>query len=263
MQQVSIITINYNNASGLAATIQSVQEQDYKEVEYIIIDGGSTDDSVQQVKNLAVPPAYFVSEKDKGIYHAMNKGIAKANGEYLLFLNSGDRLINQYILSEVFSVKQQAGILFGNLQTSKGEIRYPTHPDFMFFFRDSIGHPASFIQKKLFDNFGLYNESNKIVSDWEFFLKLIFKEKVSIAPLYKVISYYDLNGMSNSQSNIQMQLAERAAVLKEYLPEYYPQLLEQINRQQNELNNYKNSRAIGLLQRLMNSAVYKAFTPKK
>ena len=88
--RLSIITINYNNREGLRKTIESVVNQTYRNFEYIIIDGGSTDGSVEVVKEYADRISYWVSEPDNGIYNAMNKGVLAANGKYIQFLNSGD-----------------------------------------------------------------------------------------------------------------------------------------------------------------------------
>lgn len=263
MQKISIITINYNNAAGLAATIQSVQAQNYPAIEYIIIDGGSTDGSATLVEELPVKPQYFVSEPDNGIFHAMNKGIQQATGEYLLFLNSGDYLLDQTGISSIFSENQTAGILYAQLHTEKGNIIYPAILDFTFFFKDSIGHPASFIRKELFDRFGKYNESYRIVSDWEFFLRTIIREKVSTRYFNFPLTFYNLEGMSNDSNNIELQLKERAVVLKEYFEKYYPLLLEKFFSNERELNLFKNSRAVSLLSRLMKNRIYKLVLRKK
>ena len=101
MKQISIITINYNNASGLEKTIRSVVEQTYNEYEYIIIDGASSDKSKEVIQEYQRYIDFWCSEKDSGIYNAMNKGIQKASGEYLLFLNSGDVLNNSAVLADI------------------------------------------------------------------------------------------------------------------------------------------------------------------
>ena len=101
MKPISIITINYNNASGLEKTIRSVVEQTYNEYEYIIIDGASLDKSKEVIQEYQRYIDFWCSEKDSGIYNAMNKGIQKASGEYLLFLNSGDVLNNSAVLADI------------------------------------------------------------------------------------------------------------------------------------------------------------------
>lgn len=257
MQKISVITINYNNANGLEKTMHSVFIQDYAAIEFIVIDGGSDDGSADIAAQYKNRLAYFISEKDNGIYHAMNKGIQQATGEYLMFLNSGDYLLHKTSISSIFSETQRDEILYAQLQTEKGPVVYPASPDFLFFFKNSIGHPASFIQQELFNKFGMYNESYRIVADWEFFLRTIVKEKVSTRYFEYPLTFYNLDGMSNHADNIALQLKERASVLKDYFEDYYPVLLEEMQRKECELNNFKNSRAIGLLSRLMNSKAYK------
>ncbi|WP_083993885.1 glycosyltransferase [Gelidibacter algens] len=113
--KISIITINYNNLDGLKKTMTSVLEQTYANVEYIIIDGGSTDGSKRYIESCQQDLAYWVSESDRGIYNAMNKGIAQATGEYLLFLNSGDWLAGVKVLDLISKNLGNCGILYGNL----------------------------------------------------------------------------------------------------------------------------------------------------
>jgi len=105
LKKLSIITINYNNINGLVKTINSVVEQTFSNFEFIVVDGGSEDGSCQKLIELSEKMTSWISEKDNGIYHAMNKGIIKATGEYLLFLNSGDFFIENNILEKVFSTK--------------------------------------------------------------------------------------------------------------------------------------------------------------
>src|SRR5690348_17657794 len=102
MPKLSIITINLNNVKGLQKTMESVFAQTFTDYEYIIIDGGSTDGSVSEIKKHQNKLVYWISENDKGIYNAMNKGIVKANGEYILFMNSGDYLYTDNTIKEVF-----------------------------------------------------------------------------------------------------------------------------------------------------------------
>ena len=101
LMKYSIITINYNNCDGLEKTIQSVINQSYQNFEFIIIDGGSTDSSVEVIKKYSNKIDYWISEPDKGIYHAMNKGIIQAHGEYLNFMNSGDLFYDNDVLKDI------------------------------------------------------------------------------------------------------------------------------------------------------------------
>ena len=98
MKTISIITVNYNNCQGLERTVNSVARQTYTDVEYIVVDGGSTDKSVDIIKQNENIISFWVSEKDNGIYNAMNKGVSFSHGEYLLFLNSGDYFADKEVL---------------------------------------------------------------------------------------------------------------------------------------------------------------------
>ena len=163
---LSIITINRNNALGLENTIKSIENQTYKNFELIIIDGNSTDESVNIIKQHLPIVNYWISEPDKGIYNAMNKGIAKAIGTFCLFLNSGDCLAKNDSL-EVFSknLTENIDIYYGNIKYENDlkEYIFNDQLSILDFVNDSIGHGASFIKTNLFKEFGNYNEENKII----------------------------------------------------------------------------------------------------
>lgn len=201
--KLSIITINYNNLKGLEKTIESVVSQTFNDFEYIIIDGGSTDGSKEFIEKSAAKFSYYVSEKDNGIYNAMNKGIVKATGEYVLFLNSGDWFIESSILKNSINYVTEADIVYADGYIEKGDgsrilIKIPEAPGLKFFSKTSLFHPSSFIKKDLFEKFGLYNEENKIVSDWEFFIKTMLINKVSYQKIPFVISVIEENGISRN-----------------------------------------------------------------
>ena len=127
---VSIITVNLNNVEGLKKTLQSVLEQTYKNIDWIIIDGGSSDGSCELIEHYSDSFSYWVSESDKGIYNAMNKGIRVAKGKYVQFLNSGDCFLDKNVLDDVFSEEHDADILFTDCNLVedgkvKEELRYP------------------------------------------------------------------------------------------------------------------------------------------
>lgn len=151
----SIITINRNNAEGLQKTIDSVINQTYPNFEYIIIDGGSDDGSFEIIQNNQSELAYWISEPDKGIYHAMNKGIQQATGEYCLFLNSGDWLVEGILQTiQEYLKNTTALILYGNLYLAYSikefkTLCYPTSLDMRYFFKSTIGHQSTFIHRDL------------------------------------------------------------------------------------------------------------------
>lgn len=197
MFKLTIITINYNNVLGLQKTIESVVNQTCKEFEYIVIDGGSNDDSVNIIKQYANQINYWVSEPDNGIYNAMNKGIAKANGEYLLFLNSGDCLISKTILQEINNHLKDYDVVYGDgLLENNTRITVPEILNKQYFYSQSLFHPSAFIKRKLFFEQGLYNEKNKIISDWEFFIKLFFFNNATSKKINCVISIIEEGGIS-------------------------------------------------------------------
>lgn len=224
MPLLSIITINRNNANGLDKTIQSVINQSYEDFEYIVIDGNSTDHSIDIIKKYNSNINYWVSETDKGIYNAMNKGIAKANGNYVLFLNSGDYLVNNDVLKSVFEKQQTADIIYGNMQIDwgNGKITSGKMPDKITFkqmYIDTLWHPVSFIKKTLFDKYGLYNETYKVVADYDFFFKVIIINNVTTYHINVDIAMYNLNGLSSLPENKALEQAERRKVIESYLPQ--------------------------------------------
>ncbi len=215
---LSIITINYNNRLGLLKTMQSVVEQSYKNFEYLIIDGGSDDGSLEDILNYEHCLSFWCSEKDKGVYNAMNKGIVKATGEYLLFLNSGDLLLDNQTLSKIVPLLKDYSIIYGDLifrSDTKDILQtYPDSLDINYLFYYSLGHPASFIRRELFKE-RLYSEDLKIVSDWEFFFHKIILDKVSYKHINQVISVFDTSGVS---SNLEKCKKEQEEALKRVFP---------------------------------------------
>jgi len=224
--KLSIITINRNNASGLHKTLESVVSQTFTDYEYIIIDGASSDGSVDIIKQYANKITYWVSEPDKGIYNAMNKGILNATGEYCLFLNSGDSLHTYNVLDEIFRKEINSKIILGDVNKIQvneiSEIEKPllyykknNDEDLTLFemFHGFLNHQASFIKRDLFEDFGLYDEKYKIASDWKFFLQVIGIMNVSVSYIDIVISDYDMTGLSSS--NEELLLCERNMILEE------------------------------------------------
>ena len=203
--KLSIITINRNNAVGLRKTIESVVSQTYTDFEYIIIDGASTDDSVSIIKEYAEATLpcgeglgerlYWVSEPDKGIYNAMNKGILKANGEYLLFLNSGDWLYSNQTLEKVFELNHHEDILYGDIISFVSENEqipdiYPDQITGLRLFETTICHQSIFHKRSLFDN-DKYNEKYLVVSDWEFLVRKVIFENCTTYRINQFIVFLE------------------------------------------------------------------------
>lgn len=225
---VSIITVNHNEASGLERTIKSVIAQTYHEIEYIIIDGGSTDESVDIIKKYSDHITYWISEADKGIYHAMNKGIMKVTHDYVLFLNSGDEFYSDKSLQQLAGVANGEDFIYGDLVLRENDkewiSHYPSIFTFSYFLTSSLPHPSTLIKHSLFDKIGLYNEQLKIVSDWEFFTKAICKYNATYKHVGKLISVFYVGGISSNAENKKLWEQEIQFVLQKeftsFLPDY-------------------------------------------
>lgn len=219
--KLSVITINLNNSEGLAKTIKSILSQTFKDYELLIIDGSSSDSSIQIINQNANKLKYWVSEPDNGIYNAMNKGILKSKGDYCFFLNSGDYFPNERVLENVFKSEFQEEIIFGNLLVllngqvvgkSKGKEKLT----FIDIYSSILKHQSSFIHRVLFDKFGLYNERLKIIADWEFFLKTVGLGGASYKYIDIDVACFDNNGISNNSGALISQ--ERNSVISTYIP---------------------------------------------
>ena len=229
--KLSIITINRNNAVGLRKTIESVVHQTFIDIEYIVIDGASTDESVEVIKQYAKKITYWVSESDKGIYNAMNKGILKAKGEYLLMLNSGDVLDNSINLFTIFAKYDGYDLIYGNVKWLNSEnkiikAKFTDKPYFKALVNSSLGHQAIFIKRKLHEQVGLYDEDIKIVSDWCFYLKALFKYNCTYIHIDEYIAICDRDGMSCLPENEKLIENERIVFHQKYFSLQYEEYLE-------------------------------------
>lgn len=232
--KLSIITINYNNLEGLRQTIASVVGQTFHDFEYIIVDGDSTDGSKEFVSETAKKypnlVAHAISEPDSGIYNAMNKGIRLAKGEYCLFLNSGDRLYLPTTIEEVFSNNLVEDIVYGyQYDDMNGSLRTELCIDIAYLTFDSlrrshIPHQSTLIKRQaLLSNNG-YEERYRIISDWAFLMKGIFKMSLSIRRISTYIAVYDVTGISSNPDKT-AQDKERADFLQREFPYIIPDYL--------------------------------------
>lgn len=233
--KISIVTINYNNVEGLKRTLASVAEQSYRDLEHIIIDGGSTDGSVDVIKEyVAANPnndPFFkhtikgVSEKDNGIYNAMNKGIRKAAGAYVQILNSGDILAASNVTERMVAEIEKAEypeLLYGNMikkdyATGKilgksREVEYSLRQ----YYASTMNHDCCYFRRDLFETYGLYDENLKIVSDWKWFLQAIGIGQVKPEYVDIDVTIFDASGIS--ETNLELRNKERRQVLEDVLP---------------------------------------------
>lgn len=212
----SIITINYNDKEGLNRTIKSVINQTSKDFEYIVIDGGSTDGSVDIIKQNADHINYWVSEKDKGVYNAMNKGIAQAKGDYLVFMNAGDCFHTPDILELMCDYQEDiiCGKVFkGNTTIPSGHYKPTiTLVDLM---RGSLPHQAMFIRRELMVKHP-YDENYKILSDWKFCIEALVFDNCTFRNSDIIVADYDITGISTNSNGLLPK--EREQILKEMFP---------------------------------------------
>lgn len=247
--KLSIITINRNNSKGLEQTIESVLAQTFRDFEYVIIDGASSDGSVDLIRKYADDIHSWVSEPDKGIFNAMNKGIRRAKGEYLLFLNSGDRLAHPGVLDLLRDATED--VVYGDIRY-EDEVAPFVMPDRLTletFLGPSIGHNASFIKATLFEKYGLYNEDNKIVSDLEFFMIAIIKHRSTYRHIGQVLTLMQSGGVSITRSHEALKKEERMACFKRAFPEFYNLIAENF-RMKEELAFYEQSRPVQFVRKL-------------
>ncbi|WP_165805962.1 glycosyltransferase family 2 protein [Marixanthomonas spongiae] len=221
---ISIITINYNDVAGLKKTMTSVLGQTYPYIEYIVIDGGSTDGSKEYIEQHKEQLAYWISEPDSGIYNAMNKGIDKARGEYLLFLNGGDYLYKTEIIEKVSKLLLGGkDLYYGNLLLDRNgnfvEAKYPESLSFSYFYyRGHLPHPATFIKRNLFSRVYKFKEEFKIVGDYDFLVCAVCKHNASYEHFDEFVTVYDTTGISGNPEYRALLLSERKRSLQSNFP---------------------------------------------
>ena len=222
--KLSIITINFNDAQGLEKTIQSVINQTYTDFEYIVVDGASTDDSVDVINKYSDKLTHWVSEPDTGIYNAMNKGTRMASGEYCLYLNSGDFLADNDVLEKAFNYNFTEDIVSCICLDFDKKHEWlkipPTNVSLFTFIGGSLPHPTTFIKRGLINRLGGYKEEYRIMSDWCFFLDAMIIHKSSYRTLDVVLSKFNCFGISSTSS------CTETAKTTIYLKERFPRILE-------------------------------------
>ena len=173
--KLSIITINYNNLEGLKRTYDSVVSQTCQDFEWIIIDGGSTDGSKEFIEEHQTHFAYWCSEPDKGVYNAMNKGITKAKGEWMNFMNSGDCFYDENTLKKIFSESLNADLVYGDWVREyhdREEMKEAPKKAFsVTVFFENVCHQAMFIRSGILKKRG-YDEDMKILADWKRWIEM-------------------------------------------------------------------------------------------
>ena len=226
-KKISIITVNHNNKIGLKKTIENVLSQNKSDFEFIIIDSGSTDGSLELINNYSRDIDYLASEPDKGIYNAMNKGIKVANGEFVIFMDSGATFYDKNVINKVAPLlENNFDIYYGDSYVikhqNKEKIIFSKILSFDFFYTRSINRQSVFIRKKMFFDYFLYSEDFKMVSDWEFLIYTICYENRPYKYLQMTISNNELTNISSNvnRKNRDLELNEKNEVFNKYFPHF-------------------------------------------
>lgn len=203
--KLTIITINYNHKDGLQRTIDSIVNQTFTDFEWIVVDGGSTDGSRELLEQFQDRFSWWCSEPDKGVYNAMNKGVAHATGEYVNYMNSGDTFTSSTILSEIFSKPRSADVLYGLMVRGtidgklNNEILLKPNLNWWDFYNCTFNHQATFTRRELFERYGYFDESYQVLADWRHFAQLICVERCSYEFIPQKVAIYEGNGLSDTQ----------------------------------------------------------------
>lgn len=227
--KISIITVCFNAKDSIEGTFLSIINQTHKDVEYIVIDGASTDGTVAIINKYKNYINHFISEPDEGIYNAMNKGISLATGDFILFLNANDALYNNHVLeivAKTLNENPEIKVLFGdtsNISEDKKTSRIKTYDKFtniFDFINENICHQSIFYSKSLFEKYGKYSKKYKIYADWDFNLKCLVKEKLPVIYIPIIISKFQLGGLSSNRLFEHIWKKEWKNLLKEYYNEF-------------------------------------------
>ena len=205
--KVSIITVTYNSAATLEQTILSVTEQTYQNIEYIIVDGGSTDGTLQIIEKYKTKISKFISEKDNGLYDALNKGIDLATGDVIGILHSDDFYTDIHVIQKYVNtfIKNHSEAVYADLfyvdkQNTDKIIRKwksGNHKPNSFLHGWMPPHPTVFIKKEIYQKFGKFNLEFKHSADYELMLRLIHKNKIKISYLHEFTIKMRVGGQSN------------------------------------------------------------------
>lgn len=223
--KVSIITVCYNSEKYIERAIKSVLAQSYGNKEYIIVDGGSKDNTLNIARKYKNKINVIISEPDNGIFDAMNKGIGLASGEIIYFLNSDDRFYDYNVMEnavDFFIKSEDADFIYGNIEVLNPDDnfsyieRYPDKITKWLFVTRTIAQPGSFFRAGCFKKCGCFDISYRFAADHDWYLKAIFVKKLKAAHIKDCISVFRLGGLSNNHRYVKAYFLERSAIEKKY-----------------------------------------------
>lgn len=246
---ISIITISYNISETIEATCKSIATQTTKNFEWIVIDGGSTDGTLEILNKYKKLMSVLISEKDRGVYDAMNKGIKKATGDYLLFMNGGDSYTNSNVLEKITKAIGKDDVYYGdyNVLNSDGTVvisRYPEKIDKYYLLDHCLGHQATAIRKELFSKYGLYDTQYRISADYEKWLHFLSNGVTFKKMDITVSNFRNYGGLSSSRKSDALRRSENWKILNKYFTNQEIQDFAQdrIMRLENELIDIKSTK---------------------
>ncbi|MBC7721258.1 MAG: glycosyltransferase [Pedobacter sp.] len=240
---ITIITVAYNAAETIGATIKSVLNQTYINTEYIIVDGCSTDGTIDIVKSFADDRITFISEPDKGIYDAMNKGINLATGKIVGILNSDDFYADVDVIEKVVANFKQT-----NCEALYGDLLYVDGVDTSKIIRTWVAgkykhsnflqgwmppHPTFFVLQNVYEKYGLFNLALKSAADYELLLRFLYKHKIRASYLPKTLVHMRTGGISNRNigNRIKANLEDRKAwKMNNIKPRFYTLFLKPVRK---------------------------------
>lgn len=227
MTRLAIITICYNDRAGLERTFASVFGQSSPDFEYIVVDGGSTDGSLDLIKAHAARITHWTSEPDRGIYDAQNKGWYMASAPFVLFLNAGDTFAAPDVLERALPhLADNVDIAYGDARLSdeRGVYGLKSHPDRItsaWLMKEVVSHSAQFIRRLCLEQAGGYDIGYRIAADYAFFAALFWHRRPVLRKLHFVVSVFDTQGISSDPEQKQLVATERKAIQRRYAPRFW------------------------------------------
>ncbi len=223
-KRLAIVTICFNDKEGLARTFASVFAQDMRDLQYVVIDGGSIDGSVQLIEAHADRIDKWTSEPDRGIYHAQNKGWYTADATFVLFLNAGDVLDAPDVIARTMPyLTDDVDIAYGDVRLSggarAGEVKM--HPERMtggYLMKEVVAHASQFIRRSLLERHEGYDEQYRIAADYAFFAKAFWVQHARMRKVPFVVSRFDMGGLSSDPTQEQAVADERVSIQRRYAP---------------------------------------------
>ncbi|HSA06003.1 MAG TPA: glycosyltransferase family 2 protein [Candidatus Gastranaerophilales bacterium] len=234
--KVSIITACYNAEKTIEETVRSVAGQTYKDIEYIIVDGASKDSTLSILEKYKDKISKLISEPDNGVFNAQNKGIKAATGDLIFILNADDVFINELVVEQFvnFTKNRTEEVILGDiilLDKYTGKVYHEKQQliDDIQLLKSTVFHPATFFKREVFEKYGLYNEENRITSDYEWYVNYFRKNNGNYAYLDKPISVFSMSGLSSNEEHGKIHQTERNKIQEKYFSQKQIKIFKILN----------------------------------